>query len=261
VLGLVTGLDNTEVECTLIAAVVVGAPGHAHAEDRLRSLASALSPVDAVCALGPAAGLGIESPALLGVAAGVRPGVEAALAAPGLEAPDLLADSLGQLAALATGSAQEEYARLAIAAAARVGILAFRAFAVGRLATLLPSETLAGLSDAVDRLEEDGVYGPRSRASAVDALATRFASEGRIDDALRLVDSLHDPPHRFLAVFHLAQVISSGAGVDVGWLTRPGRRPRSHWLAEIAGVAAVSVHDLPAPEILRITDDCLRWWP
>jgi len=113
----------------------------------------------------------------------------------------------------------------------------------------------------VDRLEEDGVYGPRSRASAVDALATRLASEGRIDDALRLVDSLHDPPHRFLVVRHLAQVIPSGAGVDVGWLTRPGRRPRSDWMAEIAGVAAVPVHDLPAPEILRITDDCLRWWP
>ena len=261
VLELVAGLDDTEVECTLIAAVVVGASGHAHAEDRLRSLASALSPVNAVCALGPAAGLGIESPALLEVAAGVRPGVEAALAAPGLEAPDLLTDSLGQFAALATGSAQEDYARLAIAATDRVGIRAFRAFAIGRLARLLPSATLAGLSDAVDRLEEDGVYGPRSRASAVDALAARFASEGRIDDALRLVDSLNDPPHRFLVVLHLAQVIPSGAGVDVGWLTRPGRRPRNHWLAEISGVAAGPVHDLPAPEILRITDDCLRWWP
>lgn len=261
VLELVAGLDNTEVECTLTAAVVVGAPGHAHCEDRLRSLASALSPVNALCALGPAAGLGIESPALLGVAAGVRPGVEAALAAPGLDAPDLLTDSLGRLAALATGSAQEEYARLAIAATARVGIRAFRAFAVGRLASLLPSATLAGLLDAVDRLEEDGVYGPRSRASAVDGLATRFASEGRIDDALGLVDSVHDPPHRFLVVLHLAQALPSGAGVEVGWLTRPGRRPRSNWLAELAGVAAVTGHDLPASEVLRITDDCLRWWP
>jgi hypothetical protein len=142
-----------------------------------------------------------------------------------------------------------------------VGIRAFRAFAVGRLARLLPSATLTGLLAAVDRLEEDGVYGPRSRASAVDGLATRFASEGRIDDALRLVDSVHDPPHRFLVVLHLAQTLPSGAGVDVGWLIRPGRRPRSDWLAELAGVAAVPGHDLPTPEILRITDDCLRWWP
>jgi hypothetical protein len=66
---------------------------------------------------------------------------------------------------------------------------------------------------------------------------------------------------RFLAAHAIMGSLPQGGEIDESWLMRPGRRTRSQWLADLAAVSSVQDGKLPAAHIVRVSADCLSWWP
>jgi hypothetical protein len=240
--------------------VVVAAPDEPAPSSLLRELTAAMEPIEALGALTAGLGLGVPAPGLQAVAVGLVPAAREALAK-GNHIPATLPDALAGLASLSTTEAQQrDYAGLALQAALSQAIRAERTLGLARLARVLPAATLAGLAQAIQRTHENAVWGARSKAAAVATLGERLAAEGRVDEALALVDLVTDPVQRFLAAHAIIGSLPGGE-IDESWLMRPGRRTRSQWLADLAAVGSVQNGELPAAHIVRVSADCLSWWP
>jgi hypothetical protein len=215
----------------------------------------------ALGALTAGIGLGVPAPGLQAVAVDQVPAVREALAN-GDHVPGTIPDALAGLARLSTEVAQQEdYARLALHAALSQGVSAERTMALARLARVLPAATLPELAQAIARAEENAVWGARSKAAAVATLGARLSAEGKVEEALALIDVVADPVQRFLAAQAVLGSRSQGSEIYDSWLLRSGRRTRSQWLAGLAAVSSVQAGDLPAADIARTGADCLRWWP
>ena len=263
-LGAVATLHEDEAaEAVLLATVAVGAPEDGRAMELLRARAGERQPNELLLALAQAATLGPPIPGLLELANDGATRARAQLA-DGL-APFTHTGMAWAAATLAnlTGTDKDELVDVAFAAAEQQMISDDQGTTVAVLAELLPASALPRLRPFVLRASETGIVVPNPRAQAAAALAVRLAHEGQGGEALALVDLVADPAPRFLVVHQGLSALGSrgDANTDMRWLSRPGRRTRGQWLAEIAGLAAGLDVELPAGELARGCADCLRWWP